>query len=256
MTLCHIALGGNLGDVRNTFAAALHKLSGDDVQVRAASRLYKSPAMGSDAGGRFLNAAASLETTLAPLALLDRLLAVENSLGRRRDVRWGPRPIDLDLILFGDAMIDQPRLRVPHPGSWYRRFVLDPLAEIAADAVHAETGETVGSLRSRLLARPFIVACDDDSLRSRCSQALSGEFPEVEWSSDRSAAALTLSRNLTGDDPSERVISLPNGDSERVEAARAILVAALSEPVVSEPFDHSVNDLSSQHRYKPRLGEC
>jgi 2-amino-4-hydroxy-6-hydroxymethyldihydropteridine diphosphokinase len=245
MTLCHIALGGNLGDVRNTFAAALHQLSGDDIDVRAASRLYTTPAMGSDAGGEFLNAAASLETTLEPLTLLDRLLAVEDSLGRRRDVRWGPRLIDLDLILFGGAIIDHPRLRVPHPGSWYRRFVLDPLTEIAADAIHAELGEAIGTLRSRLLARPFVVACDDELLRSRCSQALSAEFPEVEWSSPRSAAALTLSQTPRRDGFRARAISVPSDAGELVETARAILVAALSRPVVSEPFDRSVNDLSS-----------
>ncbi len=231
MTLCHIALGGNLGDVEATFAAALERLSSGDIHVRAVSRFFATPAMGSGAGGRFLNAAASLETSLRPLGLLDRLLSVEDALGRQRNIRWGPRVIDLDLVLYGEDVIDEPRLRVPHPGCWHRRFVLDPLDEIAPDAVHAESRETIRSLRSRLLARPFIVACDDESLRSQLTQALSDQFPAVEWSSDVRTAALTFSRTVSRDDPAARVISLPSDDVESIEAASAVLVAALSEPV-------------------------
>jgi len=234
MTLCHLALGGNLGDVKATFAAALERLTSDDLQIREVSHLFTTPAMGSDAGGAFLNAAATLETTLAPLAVLDRLLSVEDSLGRQRNIRWGPRVIDLDLIFYGDEIIDEPRLRVPHPGCWYRRFVLDPLAEIAAAALHPEMNESIGSLRSRLLGRPFVVACETASLRQGLSQALSDEFPTVDWSSDTSTAALTLSQTLIRDNSRRRVIALPKDDVELIEAARSVLVAALSEPVVSE----------------------
>ncbi|MBA3313896.1 MAG: 2-amino-4-hydroxy-6-hydroxymethyldihydropteridine diphosphokinase, partial [Planctomycetaceae bacterium] len=129
------------------FAAALRRLDGSDLRVGAVSRIYSTPPMGSAAGGPFSNAAASIETSLDPIALLDRLLSVEDAMGRSRDVRWGPRSLDLDLIFYGSQIIDSPRLRVPHPGCWYRRFVLDPLDEVAPHAIHPETGQTVRELR-------------------------------------------------------------------------------------------------------------
>lgn len=237
MKLCHIALGGNLGDVRATFAAALERLGGDDIHLIAASRLFSTRPMGSDAGGPFLNAAASIETSLDPLPLLDRLLAIEDQLGRRREMRWGPRAIDLDLIFYGEDVIRHPRLSVPHPECWYRRFVLDPLEEIAPDTIHAEAGETVRSLRSRLLSRPFIVVCDDDATRRALETESRGLFPEIEWTRDESQAVLTLSRSARQNDCRERKIALPHAEAQALEAARAVLVAALAEPAASNASD-------------------
>jgi hypothetical protein len=91
--------------------------------------------------------------------LLARLLAVETELGRVRTTRWGPRTVDLDLLMFGNVVLDDgPALRVPHPACWYRRFVLDPLVEIAPDVVHPEKHLTIRDLRQRLLLRPLPVA--------------------------------------------------------------------------------------------------
>src|SRR5580765_3109618 len=99
MARCHISLGGNSGPVAENFAAALGRLRGAaGCSVVAVSRSFETASVGSAAGGRFLNAAAELETSLEPLALLDLLQSVESDLGRRRTVRWGPRPIDLDLL--------------------------------------------------------------------------------------------------------------------------------------------------------------
>lgn len=94
----------------------------------------------------YINACAILQTTLAPLALLDRLLQVEQQFGRVRREFWGPRILDLDLLLYGDRMIDHPRLRVPHPHMTERAFVLIPLADIASDWVYPPTGQTIATL--------------------------------------------------------------------------------------------------------------
>src|SRR5690242_4451407 len=120
---CWIALGGNLGPVRQTFADALDLLrDAPGVSIREVSPIHQTRPVGSAAGSEYANAAAALTTDLAPLALLDLLLSIENRLGRVRETHWGPRTLDLDLLLYGSETIDLPRLTVPHPHLWYRRF--------------------------------------------------------------------------------------------------------------------------------------
>ncbi|HVJ36581.1 MAG TPA: 2-amino-4-hydroxy-6-hydroxymethyldihydropteridine diphosphokinase [Stenotrophomonas sp.] len=136
--LAYIGLGANLGDAQATVRAALAGLAAlPQTRLFAASRLYRTPAWGRLDQPAFINAAAALETGLAPEALLDQLLALERSHGRERldGERWGPRTLDLDVLLFGDAVIDSPRLRVPHPHLHERAFALLPLAEIAPQAL-------------------------------------------------------------------------------------------------------------------------
>ena len=229
MTLCRIALGGNEGDVSAAFAAALRRLEGPDLWVTAVSRLYATPPMGADAGGAFLNAAATVNTSLAPLALLDRLLAAEDALGRVRTVRWGPRSIDLDLILYGDAVIDVPRLRVPHPAAWHRRFVLDPLCDIAPDALHPETGETIAALRDRLVPRPLPVAVDADGDGAKAAIATLRETAgAVAIVPRESEPAFTIRVGSDGASTVGRVIAVP-ADAV-AEAVRAIVAAAVGVP--------------------------
>ena len=135
-----VGLGGNEGDAVATLRAALvglDLLPGTSL-VRA-SRLYRTPAWGKVDQPDFINAAAALDTTLAPRELLDRLLGVERAFGRIRaedgSDRWGPRRLDLDLLLYGDAVVDEPGLRVPHPHLHKRVFALLPLVDVAPDAV-------------------------------------------------------------------------------------------------------------------------
>lgn len=144
----YIALGANLGDRQANIRAALEKLEHTPgVNVTKVSTLIENPAVGGPADSPpFLNAAAELVTSLTPTALLDALLAVEKSLGRTRDIKWGPRPIDLDLLLHGDQVVNTPGLTVPHPLMHERRFVLEPLAQIAPDAVHPTTKRTIREL--------------------------------------------------------------------------------------------------------------
>ena len=126
MTRAFVGLGANLGDREATIrhAAAL-------IGARRLSTIRETEPWGLEEQPRFLNAAAELETDLGPRALLDRLLEVERALGRTRDgPRWGPRTIDLDLLLYGDQRLDEPGLTVPHPRLHERRFALEPLAEL------------------------------------------------------------------------------------------------------------------------------
>ncbi|GHD65475.1 2-amino-4-hydroxy-6-hydroxymethyldihydropteridine diphosphokinase [Luteimonas padinae] len=133
-----IGLGGNIGDVSAALRAALDALDAlPGTRLVRASRFYRTPAWGVEAQPDFTNAVAVLDTTLPARALLDALLDIERAHGRERAAdgsRWGPRTLDLDLLLYGEAVIDEPGLVVPHPQLHARAFVLVPLAEVAADA--------------------------------------------------------------------------------------------------------------------------
>ena len=136
MTLAAIGLGANLGDAAATLREAIAELARlPRTELLRASRLYRTPAWGVTEQPDFINAVALVETTLSPRDLLDALLAIERSFGRTRldGERWGPRTLDLDLLLHGDATIDEPGLRVPHPHLHERAFALLPLAEIAPE---------------------------------------------------------------------------------------------------------------------------
>lgn len=149
-----IGLGGNLGEVRERLDAAIAALDAlPGVAVVARSRFYRTPPWGHVEQPDFVNAAIAVDTSLPPLALLDALLATERAFGRVRDgERWGPRTIDLDLLAYGDDVIDDERLTVPHPRIAERAFVLLPLADIAADAVLPGVGR-VDDLLARIDAR-------------------------------------------------------------------------------------------------------
>ncbi|HEX5470071.1 MAG TPA: 2-amino-4-hydroxy-6-hydroxymethyldihydropteridine diphosphokinase [Gaiellaceae bacterium] len=133
MSVAYIGLGANLGEREATLREALARLGDTDgIRVVAVSSFRETDPVGLLEQPRFLNAAAALETTLSARALLDTLLAVERALGRDRasEARWGPRTIDLDLLLYGDEEIDEAGLTVPHPRLPERRFVLEPLLEL------------------------------------------------------------------------------------------------------------------------------
>ena len=139
-----LGLGGNLGDRRETLRAAVAEIRNvlDEVRVSA---LYESAAWGVTDQPAFLNAVARGRTLLSPLELLDAMQAIENDLGRVRERRWGPRLIDIDILLYGSQVIDEPRLKVPHPYMKQRGFVLRPLADLAAGLTLPD-GSLVGEL--------------------------------------------------------------------------------------------------------------
>jgi 2-amino-4-hydroxy-6-hydroxymethyldihydropteridine diphosphokinase len=149
VTTAYVGVGANLGDREASIRDALRRLGErEGVTVTAVSSLRETEPVGKLDQPSFLNGAARLETTLPPRGLLDTLLDVERELGRERRERWGPRTIDLDLLLYGAERIDEPGLTVPHPRLHERRFALEPLAELAPGL------EVPGSGRvSELLAR-------------------------------------------------------------------------------------------------------
>jgi 2-amino-4-hydroxy-6-hydroxymethyldihydropteridine diphosphokinase len=135
-----IALGGNVGDVRATFEKAIADVCAlAKAVLLARSSDYKTPPWGEIGQPSFINACIAIETSVAPLALLATLQRVEQSFGRDRakERRWGPRPLDLDLIAYDDVAMEQPELTLPHPRLFERAFVLVPLAEIAPDRLIA-----------------------------------------------------------------------------------------------------------------------
>ncbi len=145
MTVAYVGVGSNLGDREATIRAAISALPG----VVAVSQLRETDPVGIIEQPAFLNGAVALETELSPRQLLAALLAIERELGRERRERWGPRTIDLDLLLYGGETVDEPGLTVPHPRLHERRFALEPLAELAPSLVVPGRGR-VGDLLAEL----------------------------------------------------------------------------------------------------------
>src|SRR3954467_9005616 len=142
MTSCLLGLGSNLGDREATLRTALADITAlPDVQLVQHSKWYQSQPVGGPADqGEFLNAAAVIETTVAPLQFLDELGKIELRLGRRPAERWSARTIDIDILLYGSEVAETAMLTLPHPRMSFRRFVLEPAAEIAPRMLHPTIG--------------------------------------------------------------------------------------------------------------------
>ena len=140
-----------MGDPARNCAAAercIARLEG--ITVLRRSSLYRTQPVGVAEQGWFVNGVIEVRSSLPPRSLLDVLLAVENAMGRVRTVRWGPRIIDIDILFYGQAVVDEDDLIIPHPRLHARRFVLVPLSEIAPHAVHPSYGVSVEGLMERL----------------------------------------------------------------------------------------------------------
>ena len=153
MSFAYIALGSNLGDKEKNLRRALLLLTQQGVEVVRVSSFLSTEPYGVTDQPQFLNAVACVHTSLAPLALLDVLLATELAMGRVRLRHWGERNIDLDLLLYEDVVLDTPRLRLPHPDMQNRDFVLLPLAEIAPELKHPTLQKTIYELKKNLMNR-------------------------------------------------------------------------------------------------------
>ena len=151
----YIGLGSNLDDPAVQVTAAIEELADlPDTRLLTRSSLYRSAPMGPQDQPDYVNAVVQLRTALEPGVLLDELQAIEQAHGRVRSQHWGPRTLDLDILLYGDAVIDTPHLKVPHPGIAERNFVLYPLAEIDSDLAIPGLGRV----------RSLLVGCVDTGL--------------------------------------------------------------------------------------------
>jgi 2-amino-4-hydroxy-6-hydroxymethyldihydropteridine diphosphokinase len=178
-----IALGGNVGHVATSFATALDDLSATPgLTVVRTSSFHETRPVGTPSDRRFLNGAAVVATTLDADSLLERMHEVEARLGRTRGQRWDDRPLDLDLILSQPVANASPRRALlPHPQFRFRRFVLDPLAEIAGDWIDPVTGTRVRDIRERLLPRPLGVGLVWPDRAERV-EALQHDFEDsIRW---------------------------------------------------------------------------
>ena len=143
MKTVYIALGSNLGDRAVNLRSATERMEASRIHVARVSSIYETEPRGFTDQPWFLNQVVEAQTTLMPRQLLARLLRIEREMGRRRDIPNGPRLIDLDILLYGDRIVHGAGLHIPHPRMAERRFVLEPLAELAADLRHPESRRTV-----------------------------------------------------------------------------------------------------------------
>ena len=150
MTVAYVGLGANLGAREETLRRAVELLGkAEGVDVIDVSQLRETEPVGVVDQPAFLNGAVVVETTRTPRALLELLLEIESALGRVREERWGPRTVDLDVLVYGDVVVDEPGLRVPHAHLHERRFALEPLAELAP-ALVLPGGASVSELLAAL----------------------------------------------------------------------------------------------------------
>ena len=147
MHLAYIGFGSNIGDRLVHIQNAIHALSKTEgITLQKVSSVYKTDPVGYEAQAHFLNGVAAIQTDLPPLSLLHTLKDIETAVGRQHRIRWGPREIDLDILIYEDMCLQKEKLVIPHPEMHLRRFVLVPLAEIAPDVVHPVFQETVQTL--------------------------------------------------------------------------------------------------------------
>ena len=153
MKLVYIALGSNLGDRAGNLRLAREQIEAPDLRVLRASSIYETAPRDVEDQPWFLNQVIECETDLFPRQLLGRLQKIERAMGRKRTIVKGPREIDLDILLFGNAVVKIPELEIPHPRLAERRFVLEPLAELIPDKKHPGTRRTVREMLAVVISQ-------------------------------------------------------------------------------------------------------
>lgn len=147
--IVHIALGSNLQDREKNLQKAIEKISNFSNTVKKSS-IYETEPVGYKDQGKFLNQVIEIETELSPRDLIIRLQEIEHKMGRKREVKNGPRTIDLDILFYENEIVESDKLNIPHPRLHERKFVLDPLREIAPDKMHPQLNQTIETLWTNL----------------------------------------------------------------------------------------------------------
>ncbi|MBC8167733.1 MAG: 2-amino-4-hydroxy-6-hydroxymethyldihydropteridine diphosphokinase [Bryobacteraceae bacterium] len=148
--IVYLSLGSNLGNREEMLRTAIEALHSEDCRIERVSPVYETEPMYLTAQGEFLNLVVEAHSTLFPVRLLTRIARIERETGRRRSVRNGPRLIDIDIVLFGKFVVNTKDLQIPHPRMAERRFVLEPLVELAPELRHPVTGKTMRQLLADL----------------------------------------------------------------------------------------------------------
>ena len=150
MKTIYLSIGSNVGDRESHLARALERLAENDVRILRVSGVYETEPRDMPDQAWFMNQVVEAETELFPIQLLSRLQKIERALGRVPTTPKGPRTIDLDILLYGSAIVSVPGLEIPHPRMSDRRFVLEPLSELAPELRHPRTGQTVKEMLTRV----------------------------------------------------------------------------------------------------------
>lgn len=157
MPIAYVGLGSNIGDKAENILRALDILSqSDDIKVTKVSSFYETEPIGYEDQDWFINAVAQVETIFSPEELLSAFKKVEQIMGRKNTIRWGPREIDLDLLMYDQLCFESPGLVIPHPRLHERAFVLVPLAEIASDLFHPIQKKTIAELLAELQSQKAV----------------------------------------------------------------------------------------------------
>ena len=232
---CWISFGGNVGDVKATFDAALALLSlHRHIRLEQRSGIYCSTPMGSQAGSPFLNSICGLTTQLNPHELLTTLQSVETQLGRVREICWGPRTLDLDLLSYGNCIVNEPDLVIPHPALTYRRFVLDPLVEVDANWLHPVCRSTAGQILDRLSCRPLQIRLLN--VHSEQVEALScdliPQYSDVQFICEGESSNEALPFLMRGSSTTcgDLIVDLRRSPGDTIEQLTSALTAIFDKP--------------------------
>ena len=232
MSSCFIALGSNQGQSSRAFDLAIKTLdSHPRFSLQRSSSNYRSTAMGSNAGGDYLNAVAEFETDVSLPEILEQLQSLEAQAGRQKKAPWESRTLDLDLLYCDDLVENTPQLSLPHPGAWYRRFVLTPMCEIAPGFVHPVYGETQSECLARIDRRPLTVQLVGCDIYSGSIEDLGHRFREVHFDSpllpDPSEGLIVVGKKSDGLKESVPQVDLSKLPGDNLEALESVLQAVL-----------------------------